>query len=427
MAGISRRGFTVGAAGAAGLLLLDACSRKTRSAGSTGGAGAAAEQSSSATPTPTTSAPPPPVTLTVSPADGTGSVNPASIITVTATNGTVGDVSVQSSSGAAIAGALSADKKTWTATQQLGYSHTYTVTATAANEAGSPASATAKFTTLTPGNMTMPYLNTRGGGSLQNGAKYGVGFVIRVHFDERITDKAAAEKALVVTTAPTQVVGGWFWLDAQNVLWRPQAYFPAGTTVTVNANMLGVQVGPNLFGQDNAAATFTIGDKHVSVADDNTHMVNVYFNDQLVRQMPTSMGRGGYLDGTDGTISLYTPSGTYTVLDQANPVLMDSSTFGLPTTSRFGYKEYIAWATRISTDGIYLHELDSTVWAQGKQDTSHGCLNLNKSNAMWFYQNAMIGDVVTVQNTGGAPLAQWQNGDWSLSWDQWVAGSALHA
>ena len=104
---------------------------------------------------------------------------------------------------------------------------------------------------------------------------------------------------------------------------------------------------------------------------------------------------------------------------------MDSSTYGLPINSRLGYKESINYATRISTDGIYLHELDSTVWAQGKTDVTHGCLNLNADNARWFYDFSVPGDVVEVINTGGPPLQLWQNGDWNLTWDQWVRGSAL--
>ena len=104
---------------------------------------------------------------------------------------------------------------------------------------------------------------------------------------------------------------------------------------------------------------------------------------------------------------------------------MDSTTYGLPY-AKGGYKEYIPYATRISTDGVYLHELDSTTWAQGNTDTSHGCLNLNYDNAKWYFDNAQIGDVVQVKNTGGEPLAVWQNGDWGVPWAQWVAGSALH-
>ncbi len=77
---------------------------------------------------------------------------------------------------------------------------------------------------------------------------------------------------------------------------------------------------------------------------------------------------------------------------------------------------------RISTDGVYLHELDATVWAQGNTDTSHGCLNLNRDNAIWFYNFSVPGDVVEVRNTGGGkPLQLWQNGgDWSVPWDQWA-------
>ena len=48
---------------------------------------------------------------------------------------------------------------------------------------------------------------------------------------------------------------------------------------------------------------------------------------------------------------------------------MDSSTFGLPINSHLGYKESIPYAVRIGTDGIYMHELDATVWARGKTDT----------------------------------------------------------
>ena len=148
----------------------------------------------------------------------------------------------------------------------------------------------------------------------------------------------------------------------------------------------------------------------------------VYFNDVLQRSMPTSMGRGGSVVVAGQTISFWTQPGTYTVIGQGNPVIMDSSTYGLPVNSKLGYKEPISWATQISTDGVYLHELDTTVWAQGHQNTSHGCLNLNRDNAQWFYQTAQIGDVVQVVHTGGQPLQVWQNGDWSVPWATWQTG-----
>ena len=136
-------------------------------------------------------------------------------------------------------------------------------------------------------------------------------------------------------------------------------------------------------------------------------------------------GNGRYRKGRGQDHIPMDPPGIYTVLDKGNPVVMDSSTFGLPKNSRLGYRETINYATRISTDGIYLDELDATVWAQGHQDTSHGCLNLNADNAKWFYDFSVPGDVVEVHNSGGPALTLEQNGDWTLSWDQWRQGSAL--
>jgi lipoprotein-anchoring transpeptidase ErfK/SrfK len=120
-------------------------------------------------------------------------------------------------------------------------------------------------------------------------------------------------------------------------------------------------------------------------------------------------------------------SGTYTVLAHENPAIMSSASFGLPATAPDGYApEKIYYATKISVDGIYLHELDTTVWAQGHQDLSHGCLNLNYDNASWYFKLSRIGDPVEVKNTTGPSIQQWQNGDWSVPWSTWVKGSALH-
>jgi lipoprotein-anchoring transpeptidase ErfK/SrfK len=154
--------------------------------------------------------------------------------------------------------------------------------------------------------------------------------------------------------------------------------------------------------------------------------VSVFDNGKLVRTMPTSMGMGGTQTINGTTLSFWTPPGVYTVMDKANPVIMDSSTFGLPTGSRLGYRETIPWATRISVDGIYLHQLNATVWAQGNTDTSHGCLNLNGDNAKWFFDFSVPGDIVEIRNTGGPPLNLTQGGDWSVPWNEWRKGSALN-
>jgi lipoprotein-anchoring transpeptidase ErfK/SrfK len=250
-------------------------------------------------------------------------------------------------------------------------------------------------------------LTTTSGAALQNGGVYGVGVVVVAHFDAPVGDRGAAEQQLVVSASP-EVSGDWHWVDDRTAHWRPPQYYAPGTAVSVTTG----QQPP---------VTFTIGASHVSIADDATKQVSVYDGGALVRTMPTSMGRGGTEKVGNTTLSFWTQPGVYTVLDKSNPVVMDSSTYGLPINSHLGYKESINYAVRVSTDGVYLHELDSTVSAQGHTDTSHGCLNLNRENASWFYGFSVPGDVVEVRNSGGKPLQLWQNGDWSVPWDQWAS------
>lgn len=365
-----------------------------------------------------------PAALSIVPTPGTDQINPAGPVMVTATSGTITDVTMVNDSGKVIPGVLTPDGTVWKPTTQLGYGRTYSMTVLARGAQGMPSRQTSSFTTVSPSDQTEVYLNRAGGDILEDGATYGIGTVVVAHFDQAIDNKANAERHMVVTTNPP-VQGSWYWVDDQTAHWRPAKYYAPGTTVTVNANMYGTTLGDGLYGAEDEKVSFKIGAAHVSIADDNTHQVSVYDNGKLVRTMPTSMGMGGTQTIGGTTLSFFTPPGVYTVLDKANPVVMDSSTFGLPIDSRLGYKESISYATRISIDGIYLHQLNSTVWAQGNTDTSHGCLNLNAENAAWFFEFSVPGDVVEVKNTGGAPLQLWQNGDWSVPWDQWKAGSKL--
>lgn len=380
---------------------------------STGGGGASASEA------PPTSA----AQITVANSDGTP-INPIDPIAVTVSGGTFTDVQVTNPEGTVVPGVLTPDKVSWKTNEPLGYDKTYKVVATAIDNGGLSATVTKSVSTLAPSNQTKVYFENTGGNAVVADATYGVGMVVAAHFDEPITDKAAAQRTLTVTTNPP-VEGSWNWVSDNTAHWRPKEYYPAGTHVEMTAKLYGVDVGGGMYGQQDESIAFNIGASHVSIADDNTKMITVYENGEVVRTMPTSMGMGGTQEVGGQTFTFWTQPGTYTVLGMENPVVMDSSTYGLPVNSRLGYKEVINWATRISNDGIYLHALDSTVWAQGNTNVSHGCLNLSTANAEWFFNFSQPGDVVEVRNTGGAPLQIWQNGDWSVSWADWVAGSAL--
>src|SRR5699024_2543635 len=339
--------------------------------------------------------PPPPTTaarISVAPRPDTP-INPTDPVSVKVDKGTLTDVTMTNADGETVDGVMTPDKLTWKTTEPLGYAKEYTVAATAVDAEGISTDISQTVTTLTPSNKTKVYFETTGGGAMQDGATYGVGMVIVAHFDEPIQDKAAAQRALTVETTP-HVDGEWNWVSDSAAHWRPKAFYAPGTQVKVNAQRCGLDVGGGMYGQEDESISFTIGDAHVSIADDNTKTITVKNNGEVVRTMPTSMGMGGTETVNGQTLSFWTQPGTYTVLGKANPVVMDSSTYGLPINSRLGYKESINWATRISNDGIYLHALASTMWAQGNTDTSHGCLNLSPSDAQWFFNFSRVGDVV---------------------------------
>jgi lipoprotein-anchoring transpeptidase ErfK/SrfK len=367
---------------------------------------------------------PEPPLLGIAPINGASDLSPNSRVAATVLDGTLTDVTLVDDYGNVVSGAMSPDRTSWQPTQPLRYSREYTLKVASRSTSGVPLVRTSAFDTVSPDYLTQVYLETPGGLPIHEDQKYGIGTIVAARFDEPIKDKAAAESRLTVTTNPP-VTGSWYWVDDQTAHWRPEKYYAPGTTVSVSANLFGVKLGDGLYGQKDAKSSFTIGEAHVSVADDTTKQVSVFSNGKLVRTMPTSMGRGGTQTIAGRTFSFWTPPGTYTVIDKASAVVMDSSSYGLPVASSMGYKLTIPYATRISTDGIYLHQLNETVWAQGNTNTSHGCLNLNTDNARWFFEFSQPGDVVEVRNTGGPGLQLWQNGDWTMPWAEWLKGSAL--
>ena len=367
--------------------------------------------------------PPRPAAIGVFPKPQADGVNPAAPVSVAAFSGAIDNVTMVNDNDTTVPGALTPDRKGWHPTEQLGYGRTYTMTVSARGPGGMPTRQTSSFTTLSPDSLTNVYLNTLAGFPLLEGNSYGVGTIVMAYFDDPITDKMAAEKRLHVK-ASVPVNGSWNWISDHEAHWRPEKYWPANISVDVSADIYGTNLGDGMYGQENQHVAFKIGNSHVSIADDTTKQVSVFDNGKLVRTMPTSMGMGGTETFGGKTFHFWTPPGTYTVLDKGNPVIMDSTTYGL--TGSGGYRTTVGYGTRISLDGIYLHQLNATVWAQGNTNVSHGCLNLNGDNARWFFDFSVPGDVVEVRNTGGPGLTIAQGGDWTVPWNEWRKGSALN-
>ena len=345
--------------------------------------------------------------LTATVEDGAVGVPVDQPITLSVQGGVLGTVSMLDQEGEAVEGVMSPDGLSWSATEPLGYNERYTITAQSLGLGGIVSEAI-NFKSHSPANLTMPYL------SPGDGSVVGVGQPIAVRFDESIPDRAAAEKAITVVTDPP-VEGAFYWLSNSEVRWRPQNFWEPGTRVTVKVNTYGVDLGEGLYGQENLSSSFTIGDRLVATADDNTKMLTVRRNGEVVKTMPISMGK----DSTP------TNNGTFIIGDRYQRLIMDSSTYGVPTNSPDGYRLEVDWATQMSYSGIYVHSAPWSVGAQGSANTSHGCLNVSPENAKWFYNNTKRGDVVEVQGTVGSVLSGVEGlGDWNIPWSQWKAGNA---
>lgn len=345
--------------------------------------------------------------LTATVRDGSVGVLVDQPINIAVRGGVLGSVTMVDGAGDSVPGVLSPDGLDWSATEPLDYNKQYTITAKSLGLGGA-STRTIAFESHSPANLTMPYLMPN------DGEVVGVGQAIAVRFDENIPDRAAVEKAIVVTTDPP-VVGAFYWLSNQEVRWRPRDFWAPGTTVDVAVNTFGLDLGEGLYGQRNRNARFSIGDRLIGTADDSTKTLTVRRNGQVVTTMPISMGKN----------STPTPNGIYTIGDRYRNLIMDSSTYGVPSNSPNGYRLEVDWATQMSYSGIYVHAAPWSVGSQGSANVSHGCINVSPANAQWFFNNSKRGDVIEVRGTVGSVLPGTEGlGDWNIPWEQWKAGNA---
>ena len=350
----------------------------------------------------------PAAVIDLSVADGATDANPAEPIVLTAEGGKLDSVVVRNPEGVQVQGEFNPEFTEWRTTEDLGYGRQYTLESTATDEAGLVTRKNTTFTTLTPNIMTAAYLTTG------EGSVVGIGQPVAVMFDEPIADRRAAQENIHIKTEPA-VEGAFYWVSDQEVRWRPAEYWAPGTKIDVHVDIYGEDLGGGMYGQQDAHSNFEIGDAVISRVDDATKMITVERNGEVIKTMPTSMGK----DATP------TPNGTYVIGEKHASMIMDSSTYGVAVDSAEGYRTPVQYATRMSYSGIFVHAAPWSVWAQGSQNTSHGCLNVTTADAKWFYDNAKRGDIFEVTGTVGGTLPGWDGlGDWNVPWETWKAGNA---
>jgi len=347
------------------------------------------------------------VKLSISPGNKAADVAPGDPITVAAVGGRLTQVALKNDDGKPVAGLLSPDSTTWQAAEPLGFGRRYTVSATGEGSDGKPASLTSSFRTISPRLKADLSMNP------QDGQTVGVGQPLAFYFDVDIPNKRAAEQAIQIATTP-HVEGAFYWFDDSEVHWRPKAYWPAGTKISVRAGIYGKDFGGGVFGNEDRVANVTVGKAITAVADGGTHQMTVAIDGKVVRTIPISMGKPGN----------ETPFGTYVVMSEHTDYTMDSSTYGVPADSPLGYRTHVDIATRMSNSGIFYHSAPWSVGDQGERNVSHGCINMTTENAAWLQQISQKGDVIVVKNSGGPKLESWDGlGDWQIPWPEWVKGN----
>ena len=331
-------------------------------------------------------------------------------VKVRVTDGRLQDVSV-TAGRTAIKGTLAADGGSWTADELLEPDTLYTVVAKAAGQEGGTTERTVRFrtTALTLDQQTYPSV------APLDGETVGVGMPVIVTFDVPVTNKKAFERHMKVTSQPAQE-GSWHWLSDTEAHWRPAKYWQAGTDVTVDVGINSVPAGNGVYGQEDRAVRFHVGDAHVYRVNTQTHQMKVFVNKRLVRTIPITTGKAGFT----------TRSGTKVIIEKFPVKRMRSETIGIGKNNPEYYDlDDVQWAMRLTYSGEFIHAAPWSVGSQGYANVSHGCTGMSTANAKWLYDLSRRGDVV--EYTGTDRPMEFGNGygDWNESFADYRKGSAL--
>ncbi|MEW1826499.1 Ig-like domain-containing protein [Streptomyces sp. NPDC088196] len=410
-----RKGLVTASALLGGVLVLTACSGSDdKSSGSDSSQSsqskadeAAAKKSSEAQ-------------IKITPADGSDNASINNSAAVTVSKGTLTAVTMTTADGKAVAGTISADKLSWKPSAQLERSTTYKLAATAKDSAGLAAHENASFTTVSPANSFI------GNFTPEDGSTVGVGMPVSINFNKAITNKAAVQKGITVTSSSGQeVVCHWF--NTQRMDCRPEDYWKENSTVTLKLALDGVEGASGVYGVQQKTVTFHIGRNQVSYVDAKSKQMKVEQDGKVIKTIPISAGSPEHT----------TYNGQMVMSEKFTQTRMNGATVGF--TDDDGKGEYdikdVPHAIRLTSSGTFIH---GNYWGSpsvfGSVNTSHGCVGLQDVKgagdknmpAAWFYNNSIVGDVVVISNTGDKTVAP-DNGlnGWNMDWAQWKAGSAV--
>jgi lipoprotein-anchoring transpeptidase ErfK/SrfK len=346
---------------------------------------------------------------TFTPANAAADVAPTAPIGIDVANGWLQRVALTNPDGKPVAGVMNPERTSFSTTEPLGFGIVYTWAGSIVGRDGKSVPLAASFTTVNPQTQV------NGQFQLADGQVVGVAAPIILQFDSSISDKAAVERALIVTTDPP-VEGSWAWLPDEvggsRAHWRTRDYYPAGTKVHVAANLYGVPFGDGAFGAQDSTLDIEIGRRQVVKAEASSHRIQVITDAGVILDLPCSYGEADLPRNI-------TRSGIHVVTEKYEDFYMSNPAAGYTNAHE-------RFAVRISNNGEFIHANPSTVGVQGSSNVTNGCINLSLDNAQQYFSTAIYGDPVEV--TGTSIELSYSDGDiwdWVVSWDDWRAMSAI--
>ncbi|MET7951358.1 Ig-like domain-containing protein [Micromonospora sp. NPDC005324] len=409
MARFTRAGAVVGALTLAASLALTGCGGDEKKPEFVGGASSdvSAAPGSVAPSTPSTPSGPP---LTLSPANDTKNRPVSTEISAKLPDGgKVSAVTLTADGGGSVEGKLRTDGSAWVPSAPLKWGTRYTATVTASASDGTSSQGTSSFTT-----MAKPKSTIGSGLYLFDDKSYGVAMPVVTEFHPGIPkkDRAAVQKRMFVRTDPPQP-GAWHWVsNGTQAYYRAPEYWKPGTTITVRIALAGVPLSNGKYGDVDRKATAKIGRSFEMKVDNANKKMTVYENGAPVRTIPVSLGKK----------STPSSSGTMVVMEKKEATVFDTRDDPDPANR---YVTDIQFAQRLTWGGEYIHAAPWSEHVQGRQNVSHGCVNVSMANARWLFDKTRIGDPITIKGTERRIAAGNGWTAWSLSWSEFVKGSAL--
>ncbi|KRV49417.1 hypothetical protein AQ490_20755 [Wenjunlia vitaminophila] len=349
--------------------------------------------------------------VTVAPENNADDVATNGVLKVTAQKGKLTSVKVTDDKGGEVPGEISKDGMSWEPSEHLGTGTKYVVDAVAEDSEGRESAKHSTFTTVVPKDTFIGYFTP------ENGQTVGAGMEVSLNFNQPITNRAEVEEAVQVTANPSVPVEG-HWFGNQRLDFRPEKYWAAGTKVTLKLRLKGVEGADGIYGTQSKDVSFTVGRNQVSVVDATKKTMTVTRDGKLLKTIPI----------TAGAPATTTYNGKMVITEKLQVTRMDGATVGFG--GEYDIKD-VPHAMRLTTSGTFIH---GNYWKAksifGSENVSHGCVGLfdrrggsdPTTDASWFFNNSLIGDVVEVVNSEDKIVSP-DNGlnGWNMSWAEWTA------